>query len=152
MAQNNKFKNGLAGIIAASVLSGCVTMAPQRTNIYGANNFQGTSGEYFAATSQIETGKDAAETNREARCLYAFNGRTYHSKDAVYKDLSKCVGEERAKDMATYLPLAVLLDGLKVYALFSGTKSATNSLSGNNNSNVTVGRGSVTRTIGDVTR
>ena len=150
MAQNNKFKNGLAGIIAASVLSGCVTMAPQRTNLYGANNFQGTSGEYFAAVSRKETGLDAAETDREARCLYGFNGRTYHSKDALYKDLSKCVSEERAKDMATYLPLAVLLDGLKVYALFAGTKNAVDNLSGNNN--ITVRSGTVTRTIGDVTR
>ncbi len=144
---------GLVGIIAAGViLSGCEGMGPKRATIYEANTFQGTSGQYFADTSRRETGLDAAETDRERRCLYAMNGATYFKSEVLYKDLSKCVGQERAKDMAMFLPLAVVIDGLKLYALFAGSKNAVNEISGgSNSSNITTGYGFASHKIGNVT-
>ena len=115
-------KKNLAAIILASSIgfTGCANLVPKRTNLYEANNFKGTSAQYFVKVSDKETLLDAAETDREARCLSELDNYHYKSLNEAYKNLSSCVSKERYKDMAVYGIGAIVIDGLKLYGLVNG--------------------------------
>jgi len=146
----------LTTIILASTiaLGGCgATGGSKRPTIYDSANYGGSTLDYFAESAQRKTSLDAAETDREARCLKAMYGVGYPDYKVFYEKLSTCVGNERASDMAKYLPISVVIDGIKVWGLLGGIKNVSNSIGGGNSSasTTTVGRESVTRTIGDFT-
>lgn len=119
-------KKNLAAIILATSIgfTGCANLSPKRANLYEANNFKGTSAQYFANMSDKETLLDAAETDREARCLSKLDEFKYKSLDNAYKNLSSCVTKERYKDMAIYGIGAIVIDGLKLYGLVNGLRGS----------------------------
>jgi hypothetical protein len=120
--KNKKLIKSVGGLTAGLMLlgltnAGCV---PKRATLYEANNFAGTVAEYSTDYAKRETTLDAAETNREARCLTDLMGRTFASEQMAYSALNQCVDSTRTKDYAKYLTFATFADGLKAYVFLNG--------------------------------
>ncbi len=129
-----KTKKNLVGILAGlSMLgvTGCATV--NRVTLTESNNYKGNTAEYFAKVNDVETTLDAAETNREARCLRELDQFKYKTKDEAYKELSKCVDKKRDGDIAKYMIISVLVDGVKLYGLVNGLGLIHNGGSGSGN-------------------
>ena len=133
-----KTKKTLVGILAGLGMLGissCATV--NRVSLTEANNYKGTTAEYFTKVSSEETALDAAETNREARCLKELDQFKYRTKEEAYKELASCVTKKRDEDMAKYMIISVLVDGVKLYGLASGLGLIHTGGSGTNYGSIT---------------
>ena len=96
-----------------------------------ANFHEGTIKDFVSNYVEVESKRDAAEVDREKRCLDNLVGKPFMSKNDLYTDLSSCVAKERKIDIATYGVGAFVIDGLKVYLLLGGVNNSASSTTTN---------------------
>lgn len=146
-----KINKGLTTILAASTILGACSTA-QRAEL-GKSLEYNTSAQYLSQISQNETALDAAETNREARCLSKYTGNIYNTQTEAFNAIGTCVQNERNKDKWKYLTSAVIVDGLKVYMIFDsltgGSSKTTTPVDPTNPTTTTVGIGTNSSTVGN---
>ena len=128
-------KTSLTALLTGAMMASGCNVVPTRGTLTEANKYEGTSAEYFHTVNAREMRLDAAETNREARCIREFMGvAKYDSKREALEALSTCVRDKRVADKYAYLLGAMLLDGVKVYGFLNGldeTKDAVTNGGGN---------------------
>lgn len=119
-------KNLVALITASSILAGCGSMGPVRPG-YGSvdkyleGNPEATQEDYINYVTSRLTDLDAAETEREHRCLKELDGTfAYESKNDAFLALEECTLGKRTKDMYAWGFASILIDGVKVYGLING--------------------------------
>lgn len=121
-----KNKNLIAILAASSILAGCNSMGPVRPGIgssqdYLISNPQASQMDYINHTTQRLTALDAAESDREYRCLKEMDGNfKYETKLDAYNALEQCTLGKRNTDMATYMIGSVVIDGVKLFGLVNG--------------------------------
>lgn len=137
---------GLAAALA--ILGSTSACVPKRVTLNDANFYQGTAAQFSTEYAKRETTLDAAQANREVRCMDKLVGNTYKDLTTAYGDLSQCVVGLREQDMMKYLAFAGLVDGFKAYVVING-------LFGTENGGIIANRndgegGGVTQTIGNI--
>lgn len=123
-------KTAVATGIAAAYLAGCSAL-PQRADYKEDGNFTGNLAEATAHYAQQETALDAAQAQREVRCLesMADDNVSYKSETGFFIGLSQCERYERNKDKLVYGLISGAIDLSKLLLIYEGIDSLTSSSS-----------------------